>query len=308
MSGTNNNNNGTPNTDLNSQAAVKPQESISLFKDAMYRLATNKAAMISLSVLVLVVLFATLGPTSLFTKYNYYSNDLLNSNAAPSAEHWFGTDDLGRDVWVRTWVGARVSLTVGLAAALIDLVIGVIYGAIMGYYGGRVDGIMNKFSEILYSLPYMLVVILLLVVLEPSLTTIIIALTITGWISMSWIVRGEIMQLKNRDFILAARSMGASTGRQLFRHLLPNAVGPIIVTLTLSIPNAIFAEAFLSFLGLGVSAPRSSLGSMINDALTGWTLYPWRMWFPAGLMVVTMLAFNLLGDGLRDALDPKLRK
>jgi oligopeptide transport system permease protein len=178
----------------------------------------------------------------------------------------------------------------------------------MGFFGGRIDTVMNKFSEILYSIPYLLVVIMLLVVFEPSLWTIILALTITGWINMSWIVRGEIMQLKNREFILASRSMGADWKRLLFKHLLPNAMGPIIVTVTLSVPSAIFSEAFLSFLGLGVQAPVASLGSMINDSLTGWMYYPWRMIFPALVISLTMLSFNIFGDGLRDALDPKLKK
>ena len=185
--------------------------------------------------------------------------------------------------------------------------IGVIYGGIMGYFGGRVDEFMNKFAEILYSIPYLLVTILSLVVFEPSLGTIILALTITGWINMSWIVRGEIMRLKSREYVLASRSMGAGTARLLFRHLIPNAMGPIIVTLTLSVPSAIFAEAFLSFLGLGVQAPVASWGSMINDALSGWMYYPWRMLFPALFISLTMLAFNIFGDGLRDALDPKLK-
>ncbi len=298
--------NPNPNT---ADVTIDPtqfQKSVSLFQDAMYRLVRNPVAMVSLGVLLIIILMAIIGP--LMLPYNYYSNDLMSTNKAPSAEHWFGTDNLGRDMWVRTWMGARISLVVGFSAALIDLIIGVIYGAIMGYKGGRTDEIMNKISEILYSIPYLLVVILLLVVMPKGLGTIIFALAVTGWITMSWIVRGEIIQLKNRDFILAARSMGASGTRQLFRHLLPNALGPIIVTVTLSVPSAIFAEAFLSFLGLGVQAPIASLGSMINDALQGWNLYPWRMWFPAGLICLTMLAFNLLGDGLRDALDPKLKK
>lgn len=292
------------------EAEVIQRESISAWRDAWQRLLANKMATTALWVLVFIVLASILGP--LISKwvhgYNYYSNDLLNTNKGPSATHWFGTDDLGRDMFVRTWMGARISLIVGLAAACIDLLIGVIYGGIMGYFGGRVDEIMNKFSEILYSIPYLLVTILLLVVMDPSLGTIILALTITGWINMSWIVRGEIMQLKNREFVLASRSMGAGSGRLLFKHLLPNAVGPIIVTVTLSVPNAIFAEAFLSFLGLGVQAPIASLGSMINDALTGWLYYPWRMLFPAAVISLTMLAFNIFGDGLRDALDPKLKK
>ncbi|MEK3716766.1 ABC transporter permease [Paenibacillus sp. FSL R7-0333] len=288
------------------QAEVIQRESLSAWRDSWERLRQNKMAMTALGVLGLIVLAAIFAP--FFSKFNYYSNDLLNTNKPPSSAHWFGTDDLGRDIFVRTWYGARISLIVGLAAAAIDLFIGVIYGGIMGYFGGRVDNIMNKISEILYSIPYLLVVILLLVVLEPSLGTIILALTITGWITMSWIVRGEIMQLKNREFVLASRSMGAGSKRLLFKHLLPNAVGPIIVTITLSVPNAIFAEAFLSFLGLGVQAPVASLGSMINDSLTGWMYYPWRFLFPAILISLTMLSFNIFGDGLRDALDPKLKK
>jgi oligopeptide transport system permease protein len=288
------------------EAEVIQRESLSAWKDSWQRLRQNKMAMTALGILGLIILAAIFAP--FFSKYNYYSNDLMNTNKPPSSDHWFGTDDLGRDIFVRTWYGARISLIVGLAAAAIDLFIGVIYGGIMGFFGGRVDNIMNKFSEILYSIPYLLVVILLLVVLEPSLGTIILALTITGWITMSWIVRGEIMQLKNREFVLASRSMGAGSARLLFKHLLPNAVGPIIVTITLSVPNAIFAEAFLSFLGLGVQAPIASLGSMINDSLTGWLYYPWRFLFPAILISLTMLSFNIFGDGLRDALDPKLKK
>lgn len=288
------------------QSEVIQRESLSAGKDAWLRLCQNKLAITSLIILILIILASIIGP--FISEFNYYSNDLLNTNQAPSLTHWFGTDELGRDMFVRTWMGARISLIVGLAAAMIDLIFGVIYGGIMGFFGGRVDEIMNKFSEILYSIPYLLVTILLLVVLEPSLGTIIIALTITGWINMSWIVRGEIIQLKNREFVLAARSMGAGSGRLIFRHLLPNAVGPIIVTLTLSVPSAIFSEAFLSFLGLGVQAPIASLGSMINDALTGWMYYPWRMMFPAILISLIMLCFNIFGDGLRDALDPKLKK
>ncbi|OAB43155.1 ABC transporter permease [Paenibacillus antarcticus] len=285
---------------------VIQRESLSAWRDAWQRLRENKIAMTALIILALIIIASIFGP--LISDFNHFTNDLVNTNQPPSSIHWFGTDELGRDMFVRTWMGARISLTVGLAAALIDLIIGVIYGGTMGFFGGRVDEIMNKFSEILYSIPYLLVTILLLVVLEPSLGTIILALTITGWINMSWIVRGEMIQLKNREFVLASRSMGAGNARLIFRHLLPNAVGPIIVTLTLSVPSAIFSEAFLSFLGLGVQAPVASLGSMISDALTGWMYYPWRMLFPAILISLIMLCFNIFGDGLRDALDPKLKK
>ncbi|MBO2943219.1 ABC transporter permease [Paenibacillus sp. F411] len=288
------------------QSEVIQRESLSAWRDSWERLKKNRLAMAGMLIMLLILIMAVIGP--MISVYDYETNDLMSTNLPPSAEHWFGTDDLGRDVFVRTWMGARISLTVGLAAAAIDLVIGVIYGGLMGYFGGRVDEIMNKFAEILYSIPYLLVTILLLVVFEPSLGTIILALTITGWINMSWIVRGEIMQLKSREYVLASRSMGAGTSRLLFRHLIPNAMGPIIVTLTLSVPNAIFAESFLSFLGLGVQAPVASWGSMINDALSGWMYYPWRMLFPALFISLTMLAFNIFGDGLRDALDPKLKK
>ncbi|WP_422660363.1 ABC transporter permease [Paenibacillus sp. EC2-1] len=288
------------------QSEVIQRESLSAWRDSWERLRKNKLAMTGLIIMIMIVFMAIFGP--MMVNYDYETNDLMNTNMPPSSEHWFGTDDLGRDVFVRTWMGARISLIVGLAAAAIDLMIGVIYGGVMGYFGGRVDEFMNKFAEILYSIPYLLVTILLLVVFEPSLGTIILALTITGWINMSWIVRGEIMQLKNREFVLASRSMGAGAPRLLFRHLIPNALGPIIVTLTLSVPNAIFAESFLSFLGLGVQAPVASWGSMINDALSGWMYYPWRMLFPALFISLTMLAFNIFGDGLRDALDPKLKK
>ncbi|AWB45376.1 diguanylate cyclase [Paenibacillus sp. CAA11] len=282
------------------------RESLSAWRDAWGRLRQNKLAMGSLLLLIFIGAMALAGP--LITSYNYETNDLLNTNQPPSLTHWFGTDDLGRDMFVRTWMGARISLTIGITAALIDLIIGMIYGGIMGYVGGRTDEIMNKFAEILYSIPYILVSILLLVVMKQGLGTIILALTITGWINMSWIVRGEIMRLKNREFVLASRSLGATNASLLFRHLLPNAMGPIIVTLTLTVPNAIFAEAFLSYLGLGVQEPISSLGSMISSALSGWMLYPWRMLFPAVLISLIMLAFNIFGDGLRDALDPKLKK
>ncbi|ANE47356.1 diguanylate cyclase [Paenibacillus swuensis] len=280
--------------------------SLTAWQDAWIRLKDNKLAMTGLVVLVLLVIMAVIWP--LLTPHDIATNSLEKTNMKPSSEHWFGTDDLGRDMFARTWMGAGISLQVGVYAALIDLAVGVIYGGIMGFFGGRVDEVMNKIAEILYSIPYLLIVILLLVVLEPSMGTIILALCMTGWINMAWIVRGQIMQLKNQDYVLASRSLGASSGRILFRHLVPNAMGPIIVTLTLTVPSAIFAEAFLSFLGLGVQSPAASWGTMINDALTAWRIYPWRMLFPAMFISLTMLAFNLFGDGLRDALDPKMKK
>jgi oligopeptide transport system permease protein len=285
---------------------VITRESLSSWQDVWQRLKSNKVAMAGLIVLILLSFMAMFG--QMMTPHDYFTNNLDQTNQPPSAEHWFGTDDLGRDMFARTWMGASISLRVGIFAALIDLIIGVIYGGIMGYVGGRTDEVMNKTAEVIYAIPYLLIVIMLVVVLEPSMWTIILALGIVGWINMSWIVRGQVMQLKNQEYVLASRSLGAGPMRILFRHLIPNAMGPIIVTLTLTVPSAIFSEAFLSFLGLGVSSPAASWGTMIDDALTSWTIYPWRMAFPAFLICLTMFAFNVLGDGLRDAFDPKLKK
>jgi oligopeptide transport system permease protein len=282
------------------------RESISAWKDVWMRLKSNKIAMIGLIILMIIVLMSIVGP--FLTPYNFETNNLMNTNKPPSFEHWFGTDDLGRDMFDRTWMGATISLRVGLFAALIDLVIGVIYGGIMGYYGGRVDEVMNRAAEIMYSIPHLLIIILLVVVMQPSLFTIVIALGLTGWVNMAWIVRGQIMQLKTQDYVLASRSLGAGSSRIIFRHLIPNAIGPIIVTLTLTVPAAIFAEAFLSFLGLGVQSPAASWGTMISDARSSMTIFPWRIFFPAVFISLTILAFNIFGDGLRDAFDPKLRK
>ncbi|QAY67700.1 ABC transporter permease [Paenibacillus protaetiae] len=288
------------------KSEVIVRESISAWKDAWLRLRSNKMAMVSLAILVVIILLAIFG--QMMTSYDYRTNDLKHTNMAPNGDHWFGTDDLGRDMFARTWMGAGISLQVGIYAALVDLFVGVIIGGIMGYYGGRIDEILNRICEILYSIPSLLIVILLTVVFQPSMGTIILALSITGWINMAWIVRGQIMQLKNQEYVLASRSLGAGTGRILFRHLVPNAIGPIVVTITMTVPNAIFAEAFLSFLGLGVQSPAASLGTLINDALKAMTVFPWRMWIPALVISLTMLCFNIFGDGLRDALDPKMKK
>jgi len=289
-----------------SNAEKMERKSLTAWQDVWYRLKSNKLTMVGLWMIVAIIILAIFGP--IFSSYNHFSNDLANSNEAPSLLHWFGTDDLGRDMFVRTWKGAQVSLFVGVMAALIDLVLGIIYGGIMGYFGGRVDEIMNRFSEILYAVPHLLVVILLLVIMEPSLTTIIIAMSITGWINMAWIVRGQIMQLKNLEYVLASKTLGAGAMRIIFRQLIPNAMGPILVTITFTVPGAIFAEAFLSFLGLGVQSPVASWGTMISASISALTIYPWRLLFPALFLSLTMFAFNVFGDGLRDAFDPKLRR
>ena len=273
--------------------------------DSWQRLRSNKMAMFGLITLSCLLFMAIVGP--MVTPYTYYETHLHLKNQPPSSQFWFGTDELGRDLFTRVWWGARISLLVGIVASLVDLVLGVLYGSLAASAGGKVEEFMMRVADILYSIPYLLVVILLMVVIGSGITTIIIALTITGWISMARIIRGQILQLKQLDFVKAARTMGASRLRILFRHLIPNATGSIIVTVTLTIPTAIFAEAFLSFLGLGIQAPIASWGTMANDGLPALRYYPWRLFFPAGFISLTMLSFNVLGDGLRDAFDPRLR-
>ena len=275
------------------------------WKESWERLKLNKSAVFGLFSLVFLLVMAVLGP--FLTPYTYYETHLHLKNLPPSTQFWFGTDELGRDLFTRVWWGARISLLVGISASIIDLVIGVFYGSLAASIGGKVEELMMRVADILYSIPYLLVVLLLMVVIGSGVTTIILALTITGWISMARIVRGQILQLRELDFVKAAESLGASRLRILIRHLIPNALGSIIVTVTLTIPTAIFAEAFLSFLGLGVQAPIASWGTMANDGLPALRYYPWRLFFPAAFISLTMLSFNLLGDGLRDALDPRLR-
>ncbi len=281
-------------------------ESTSFWKDAWRRFKQNKLAILGIIVIVLLGIMSLTG--TLISGQNYSDNNLMNANQSPSWEHWFGTDNLGRDLFARTWYGARISLFIGLTAAFIDLIIGVIWGTVAGYVGGRVDEYMMRIADILSGVPYLLVVILLMVIMPQGLWTLIIAMTITGWIGMARIVRGEVLKLKSEEFILASKSLGANTMRIMTKHLVPNAIGAILVTLTLTIPNAIFTEAFLSFLGLGVPAPQASWGTMTSDALASLRYYPYQLFFPAFFICLTMLAFNVVGDGMRDALDPKDRR
>lgn len=208
----------------------------------MLRFRSNKLAMVGLIIIVLIILMAIFAP--MFSRYDYSTTNLLNADKPPSKDHWFGTDDLGRDIFVRTWVGARISIFIGVAAAVLDLLIGVIWGSISGFRGGRTDEIMMRIADILWAVPSLLMVILLMVVLPKGLFTIIIAMTITGWINMARIVRGQVLQLKNQEYVLASQTLGAKTSRLLFKHIVPNAMGSILVTMTLTVPTAIFTEAF----------------------------------------------------------------
>ncbi|KOO48927.1 ABC transporter permease [Viridibacillus arvi] len=287
--------------------------SLGVFKETLLSILKNKLAIIGLFLLVVIIFLALFGPS--MVPYSGSQQNLTNVNKAPSGEHWFGTDNLGRDMWSRTWQGARVSLTIGFIAAIVDLVVGVIVGGVSGYmagrgkFGDRVDSLLMRIVEILYGIPYLLVVILLMVIMEPGITTIIIALSITGWVGMARIIRGQILLLKSQEYVLAAEKLGTSHVKIIMRHLLPNTMGIIIINLTFTIPTAIFAEAFLSFLGLGVQAPFASWGTMANDSL-GVILsgHWWRLFFPGFMIALTMFAFNAFGDGIQDALDPRARK
>jgi len=283
---------------------VRPM--ITYRQDAWRRLKKNKLAMIGLYTALLIMLIALIGPW--LSPVSYSDQNLMEANQAPSAQHWFGTDNLGRDLFIRVLYGARISLSIGIVASLINLTIGVLYGGIAGMLGGRVDRVMMNIVDVLYGIPVLLYVILLMVILKPGLTNIFIAIGIAYWLGMARIVRGQILSLKEQEYVLAARTMGASNWRILFRHLIPGSMGPIIITMTLAIPEAIFTEAFLSFIGLGVAAPMASWGVLSSEGVTSLRSYPFQLFFPAMAISITMLSFIFLGDGLRDALDPRARR
>ncbi|MDB5084034.1 MAG: diguanylate cyclase [Bacilli bacterium] len=278
----------------------------SFWADSWARLKRNKLSIIGLWIIVVLVIMAVVGPFML--KYAYDFADTLHTNMSPNAAHWFGTDSLGRDQWVRVWEGARVSLFIGFMAALLDLVVGILYGGIAGYYGGKVDETMMRIIEIIVGIPSLILNVLMIVYMGPGMTSIIIALAITGWVSMARLVRGQVLQLREQEFVLAARTLGAGSARLILRHLIPNVLGIIIVQATYSIPHAIFSEAILSFLGLGIRVPLASLGSLCFTGLDGLRYYFFQLLFPGVVISLIIFAFNILGDGLRDAFDPKLRK
>jgi oligopeptide transport system permease protein len=280
---------------------------IGFWKDSWIRLKKNRGALISLAILILLFVLAfVVGP--LLSQYSPYAQDLARRYAGPSASFWFGTDEFGRDMWTRVWAGTRVSLYIAFLAALLDLFVGVTFGAVSGFLGGRTDDVMQRVIEILNGIPYLVVAILAMVVFKPGIITISIALGITGWTYMGRIVRGRMLQLKEQEFALASRSLGANGSRLVRKHLLPNSLGPIIVNLMFTIPAAIFAEAFLSFIGLGIQVPEASLGSLISEGAGEIRFHPYLLWFPSAIFCLLMVCFNLLGDGLRDAFDPRMRK
>lgn len=280
--------------------------STTYWQDVWRRLRKNKLAIAGLIVVTVVALLAILGP--FFTAYSYSDQNLQIANQSPSVDHWFGTDNLGRDLLTRVLYGARISLSIGVVASVSTMVIGVLYGGIAGLSGGRVDRLMMSLIDIIWSIPWLLYVILLMVVMQPGLINIFIALTLVYWMPMARIVRGQILSLRELEYVMAARLTGASSWRIITKHLIPNSIGPILITATLTIPEAIFSEAFLSYIGLGVSAPMASWGVLASEGSTSLRSYPFQLFFPAIAICMTMLSFNFLGDGLRDALDPRMRK
>ncbi len=279
---------------------------IGFWQDAWRRFRANPLAMVGLGVLAVLTLAAIFGP--MLSPHSYSDQSLIMGDQPPSAEYWFGTDNLGRDLFVRVLYGGRISLAVALFAGLLQLGVGVVYGAIAGLRGGLVDNIMMRIVDIIDTIPLMIYVILLSVLLGPGLNNTFLAIGLVYWTSMARLVRAQVLTLKEQEFMLAARCLGASRWRMIARHLIPNAMAPIIVELTFSIPRAIFTEAFLSFIGLGVSAPMASWGVLAHDGFQGLRSYPWQMAFPSIAIILTTLSFNFVGDGLRDALDPKLRR
>jgi oligopeptide transport system permease protein len=285
-------------------ASTRPE---SLWADAWKRLRRNRAAVLSALFLAWIAATAALAPW-LPGLADPTLQDLRLGATPPSPVHWFGTDELGRDTLARVVHGGRISLMVGLVATFVSLLIGVSWGAVAGYRGGKTDEVMMRFVDILYSLPYIFLVILLLVFFSRSILMLFVALGLVQWLTMARIVRGQVLSLRQQTFVEAARALGASDAAIIFRHIVPNTLGPVIVYTTLTVPAIILQEAFLSFLGLGVQPPDASWGTLVSDGARVLALFPWLVTFPGAALSLTLLCFNFLGDGLRDALDPQDRR
>ena len=290
-----------------SAPATEPAEQgSSLWHDAWLRLRKNKLALFGMASLTLVTIACVAGPW--VSAYGYEQQELANTFAPPGSQHWLGTDQLGRDLLVRLLFGGRVSLGVGLAATFVALTIGVVYGAVAGFFGGKLDAVMMRAVDIIYSLPFAIFVILLMVFFGRNIVLLFVAIGAVEWLTMARIVRSQVMAVKKMEFIEAARSLGYGRRRIIFRHILPNILGPIIVYTALTIPGVMMLESFLSFLGLGVQPPMSSWGVLIKDGAEKMEEYPWLLVFPATLFSLTLLSLNFVGDGLRDALDVRSSK
>lgn len=282
----------------------------SLWADAWRRLRKNRMAVACGVIFLAVCLFSFLGPiVAGWFGLDAISQDTKLSAVAPSLHHWFGTDRLGRDMMVRTMQGGRIAITIGLVGTAVALVIGVTWGAVAGYFGGKVDEVMMRIVDVLYAFPTLVFVIVIMGVFQTkSITILFMLIAAVSWLTMARIVRGQVLSLRHREYIEAARSLGVPTRRILWRHVIPNTLGPIIVYATLSIPSVMLTEAFLSFLGLGVQAPRASWGTLVSEGANLIVVYPWVLIGPGLVMSLTIFALNFLGDGLRDAFDPQMRK
>ena len=294
------------NAEADDSAEKIVRESTTYWQDVWKRFRKDKLALFGLCIILIMTVAAIFIP--MFSPYTYSGMDLTCMNSGPTLQHPCGTDQMGRDLFIRILYGARISLSIGLVAAAINFVIGVLYGGIAGYVGGKADMIMMRIVDILISLPSMLYTVLIMLVLGSSVGSVIVALCFTSWIGTARVVRGEVMRLKHSEYVLAARIAGADIWKILITHLVPNAMGPIIVSTAFLIPSAIFSEAFLSFLGIGIQAPMASWGTLANDARSTLLTFPHQMIFPVLAICITMFSFNFIGDGLRDALDPKLKK
>ena len=276
------------------------------FKDVWRNFCKNKVALVSLGIIAVLVFFVIFGP--MMNEYNYYTNDYGKLNLAPNGENWFGTDQLGRDIWTRVWCGGRVSLLIAICGMACSYIIGMAVGGISGYYGDKVDMVIMRIIDILMGIPELIYMILIMMVLgSGNVGTLVVAMSATGWMGPARSTRGLILQMKEREFVVASKTLGASPARLIVKHLLPNTLGILIVGMTMTIPSLIFAEAFLSYIGMGVTPPNPSWGQLIKTASETFRYYPYQFLIPCAFVSLTMLCFNLVGDGLRDALDPKLR-
>jgi oligopeptide transport system permease protein len=280
--------------------------SLAFWSDVWRRFRQNIPAMVSLVVLAVFAVLAIVAPLLATHPWDY--TDLFSTYQTPNGEHWFGTDALGRDIWTAVWVGARVSLTVGLTAALAQMVIGVLIGCVSGLYGGRVDMAIMRFVDIMIAIPFLIWVSLFMLVLTPGIGSIIIAFALTQWTDIARLTRGEVLKLKQTEFVIAAQSMGASSWRLIARHFFPNILPIIIVAVTFQVTNAIFGEAFLSYIGLGIQPPLTSWGKLVSTGISEMRDNPYMLIFPGAAITITMLSLQLIGDGLRDATDPRLRQ
>lgn len=288
---------------LNSENLIIKQSNASAFNNAVYRLKKNRLAMVGLIILAVLSLISLLTP--LIAPYSYETQDLYLGATPPSINHWCGTDDLGRDLLTRMMYGGRISLAVGLLATAVSLVIGVIWGTISGYFGGKVDQIMMRIVDILYAMPFIIFIILLMVVFGRNIILLFLSIGAVEWLTMARIVRGQVLAIRKEEFIDAAITQGLSSRRIIIKHIIPNVIGVVIIYATLTVPSVMLLEAFLSFLGLGVQPPMSSWGLLISGGVETMEEYPWLLIFPGIILSLTLFSLNFLGDGLRDALDPK---